>query len=694
MPVLKTYRLADTQWHETSATSDADAIHDNVAGEIDAIAEKASPVGADVLVIEDSEDSEDKKKVQIGNLPGGGGAVDSVFGRTGAVVAVEGDYDIDELGDVDTTTDVPVLNEVLKWNNTDWVPGFAVASFPLAYDATGGGTISSKGYLGSPATTPANKVLTSFESDDDSITVRAEIHVEGELWQPTSASLNFDDVTKVTVDRDAWTQVDHRHFTADLTWAAATTSGTLNVVTSDGGESPDIAYTRALDPPLVLTGVFDTHPDTTGGSPLCPFLQTQVKSGDTVRITGTTESHADEVYVKDAGVSSTLQGPFTVTAGAFDFTCTVGSRSSATQTATLYAKVTGGSAGADFGTTNTIDQDQTSPTFGAFSVAYPGAQEAFKAAETVSVTLAHTNIEAGDTYLYSDPTTTDVTIPSTTTYASPKTGVTINTAGIYRHDGSPANFKLQVTRTEKNGKVGSSQDTIEIADVAAVVTIGSDTGGSALPRMGTDDGTLNYGEDEVFVVGNQKHLSTSTSSVVTDAGDSSTFQGAWTADGTSAFKRTLRVADGDISAGGQASNNYTWGACSVTNRAGTETTSVTTNTTYQLGGFATRTINMGPITGGDPPYTHTGDVGCPVVDTSKTTVVNTSKGGTPSQTYEGNVTEHNNADSSLNNYWTTVAALASESFDDYTKFFHCSDKKFYDSVTAPGGFNVTIAESA
>ncbi len=68
MPVLKT-RGDDATWHETSATSDADALHDNVSGEIAAIAEKVSPVNADVVVIEDSADSDNKKRVQLGNLP-------------------------------------------------------------------------------------------------------------------------------------------------------------------------------------------------------------------------------------------------------------------------------------------------------------------------------------------------------------------------------------------------------------------------------------------------------------------------------------------------------------------------------------------------------------------------------------------------------------------------------------------------
>ena len=54
--------------------TDVDAIHDNVAGEIQAITEKASPVSADLVLIEDSAAGYNKKRVQIGNLPGGGGS--------------------------------------------------------------------------------------------------------------------------------------------------------------------------------------------------------------------------------------------------------------------------------------------------------------------------------------------------------------------------------------------------------------------------------------------------------------------------------------------------------------------------------------------------------------------------------------------------------------------------------------------
>jgi hypothetical protein len=52
----------------TASTNDPFAIHTNVSGEIAGLTEKTVPVGADLLVIEDSEAANVKKKVQVLNL--------------------------------------------------------------------------------------------------------------------------------------------------------------------------------------------------------------------------------------------------------------------------------------------------------------------------------------------------------------------------------------------------------------------------------------------------------------------------------------------------------------------------------------------------------------------------------------------------------------------------------------------------
>jgi hypothetical protein len=78
-------------------------------------------------------------------------AVTSVFGRTGAVVATEGDYNLTQLGDVTLTS--PTTGQVLKYNGTTWVnntdtdtgltsvglsmpSAFAVANSPLTSNGT------------------------------------------------------------------------------------------------------------------------------------------------------------------------------------------------------------------------------------------------------------------------------------------------------------------------------------------------------------------------------------------------------------------------------------------------------------------------------------------------------------------------------------------------------------------------------
>lgn len=77
-----------------------DAQLKRAAGDIASFSEKASPVNADLVLIEDSADSNNKKKIQVGNLLG---------------VVPDGSND----------------GELLEWNGTIWVPRlFAGSSWP------------------------------------------------------------------------------------------------------------------------------------------------------------------------------------------------------------------------------------------------------------------------------------------------------------------------------------------------------------------------------------------------------------------------------------------------------------------------------------------------------------------------------------------------------------------------------------
>ncbi len=138
---------------------DADAIHDNVAGEINAISVKGTPVNGDLVVIEDSADSFNKKKATLSSLPGGGGGSSTYVGLTdtpanftgarGQRPSVNFDEDaiefsgfpdfIDDLDDdsfdSDWTSDIPSVGTVTEQNSRleigytgadtvlDWITG-------------------------------------------------------------------------------------------------------------------------------------------------------------------------------------------------------------------------------------------------------------------------------------------------------------------------------------------------------------------------------------------------------------------------------------------------------------------------------------------------------------------------------------------------------------------------------------------
>lgn len=569
--------------------------------------------------------------------------------------------------------------------------GSGLQSVVFFTGASGSGTISNKTY--EAGTSPSNKILTAFESDDDDITVTLEIH-GGDLddWQPADVTVSGGGATPVVVTAANWTQQGSgRVWTASVNLTDADTTGTLTA-TMDDGDTATCSYTRALDPPLILTAVIDDHSTNTGGDSHCPAAQTQVKQGDTLDISGTAESHADEVYVIDYEVTNGqgVQGPFAVTAGVWSGTINVGSGTNATANYRCYAKVTGGTAGATFTSTESVDLNQTSPTFGAFSVSYPVGQEAIKGAETCDVTLAHTNPETGDSYLYADPTGTDVIIPSTTSYASPKTGVSINTAGIYRDDDDTANFRLTVTRLQKNGKSASSSGTIEIADTAALIKIddtsSSYSSGGSVARMGSGSGT---GDRNLYVISNQKHLSTSVSSITPDAGDSAGFTGSWTEDDDFTFRRNFRVVDADINAGGQAGNDFTWASPTVTNRAGTETTSITKNPNYSIGGFSARTLTI-------PAWPNReADIGVIVVDTSRVAAELLSKGGDGAnggtdQTFDNSPGEGLTPDNEVDKF---CISNGSDIVDDDGQFYYNKDQAAA-IANSSGTAQVIVSESA
>lgn len=110
-----------------ASTTDSDAIHDNVASEIAVITEKVAPIAADLVIIEDSADSNNKKRAQLGNLPSTDADAihDNVAGEIAAIAA----------GTV-ASGDLLVMEDIDDSNNKKRVTAQSIA------DLSGGGSFT------------------------------------------------------------------------------------------------------------------------------------------------------------------------------------------------------------------------------------------------------------------------------------------------------------------------------------------------------------------------------------------------------------------------------------------------------------------------------------------------------------------------------------------------------------------------
>lgn len=78
--------------------TDGTAIHEDVAGEINAITVKAVPTSSDLLLIEDAADSNNKKKITLGTLPFDSSKIEDTDGDTYVDTESGSDTDIVEFG--------------------------------------------------------------------------------------------------------------------------------------------------------------------------------------------------------------------------------------------------------------------------------------------------------------------------------------------------------------------------------------------------------------------------------------------------------------------------------------------------------------------------------------------------------------------------------------------------------------------
>lgn len=88
--------------------------------EISGLTSAAALDGTELVHIVQSTNSRQSTTQDIADLKTSD--VTSVFSRTGAVVAADGDYTLDQIATVDLTTTAPITDDVLTYDGTNWVP--------------------------------------------------------------------------------------------------------------------------------------------------------------------------------------------------------------------------------------------------------------------------------------------------------------------------------------------------------------------------------------------------------------------------------------------------------------------------------------------------------------------------------------------------------------------------------------------
>ena len=486
-----------------------------------------------------------------------------------------------------------ILDATLSLHTADGTVGRAIDDIPqtgiffVALDSSNSGTVSNLAYLGSPATSPPNIILTAGESDDNTfgLTVAIYVTTESGQWQHDAIRLYRNDVAIMTeVTRDLWTHSNDRVFTYEFNVTDGSADALYDVRTTDGkAQSADFDYTRGLNAPEILTaawnGTYPTSADT--------GLQTAVKSGDVVTVAGTVDTHATSIQVTNAGASSTTQNfNDDYSSGAFSISVVIGSRTGSQQFS-LRANKDGGAYGSTFTTTDSpaIVLDPNSHSYGSAIAFFEGAGDFALSADAahndVTVQRSITNWVSGDYVLWSS---SQVSIASPDVYATSK----VHTYSSGSYNDSSNNVTI-TSRRKANGKQSTLNYLVKIANATPILTICANGNcASPITRFVSKTGT-----DKTYAIQlNCDQELRATPTLTRDAGDAGVVA-LPALSGTAPDKTwdaTLTVKETDPKNFG--TDTHTWSGVMATNGAGRITVGITTNPNYAIGGFDERELNL------------------------------------------------------------------------------------------------------
>lgn len=267
--------------------------------------------------------------------------------------------------------------------------GSAAPVFITDVTNAGSGIVGSKTYV--PNTVPANIVLTSATTDDDTVTL-VVLAEGGSVYSPTitvsgePALPGPQQGSTITLTQDPY---DKRTFTGSVNLSISST--TVLTVTSSTGASTSATVVRAAAGPEMGAFAIGAYPG----------IQTAVRSGQIVSFSGIVENSAANVDVVDFGAGitkSAAQSSLGIAdSGGVGFRTFVGTFTVSNRTGTLTLRARArnslGTPGNNRDSDNTIVLDQALPTITGISVTYPSVQEAVKGAEQATVAFTLTNVE-------------------------------------------------------------------------------------------------------------------------------------------------------------------------------------------------------------------------------------------------------------------------------------------------------------
>jgi hypothetical protein len=256
-------------------------------------------------------------------------------------------------------------------------------------------------------------------------------------------------------------------------------------------------------------------------------------------------------------------------------------------------------------TTDTAEiNNGTIPVISINSISYPASQQAIKSSESTSISNNVTNF---DSIIYSSPNN-QLTISNTSIYEQNKNADYLAGGYNVEGDGGVNNFKISATKSS-NGATTESLKIVNIANTPLTLSINNLASSLSSSPAGISD--------QFYMSSSQLMLSSPT--LLTDPSQTSPSNLSQNSSGTGKTSNSYTITVSDLDTKG----TFNW-QVSATNLANIATTSISTNPTYTLAGFSSRTVSASPNSLG----AGLAAIGTTVSNVNSITFENVSEGGT------------------------------------------------------------------